>query len=272
VKNTTIDDQDLRKACRHVLENTALGAVFEPRLNAVKTTSKVDPSDAVTDPLDRDFVPQDKTELGIAVQNIIKNTDDVKAGAVFRAFKTALNKQKGNETMNTFEKKLAKQAETVLRKQIRKMIREAGYEYYGIDTYGDPRGDEDEKSVETSQALSKKRKAYKTTAIGGMSDVEGASFADIAKELGLSVAGAKRAVDMALEKARYVATQYTKDEELEILVLQAIKDYIDHLNSTGELEASDVQLLNNNPEIVRELDGFREFLNSYIKRARKHND
>jgi len=41
------------------------------------------------------------------------------------------------------------------------------------------------------------------------------------------------------------------------------------LNKTGELTAADVQLMKDHPDIVRELDGFREYLHNTIRRAMK---
>jgi hypothetical protein len=57
-------------------------------------------------------------------------------------------------------------------------------------------------------------------------------------------------------------------EEFEIMVLRAMKDYIDLLYSSGEVEPEEYELMLNNPDIVRELDGFREFLSTYIREER----
>jgi hypothetical protein len=58
-------------------------------------------------------------------------------------------------------------------------------------------------------------------------------------------------------------------DTLEILVLQSMADYVDMLNTSGELSDEEVKLLKNNPGIVRELEGFREFLDKDLRRARK---
>jgi hypothetical protein len=114
----------------------------------------------------------------------------------------------------------------------------------------------------------KRRHSYKSTALGGMSDVAGASFETIAKELDFSVAGAKQAVDKALEKARYLMLNID-DDDREIIILQSMNDYIEMLEKSGELSGSDVRLMKDHPDIVRELDGFREFLSNAIRRMRK---
>ena len=156
-------------------------------------------------------------------------------------------------------------AEAALRREVRKIISEISpkfdLSYSGID-YGDPDDDEEE-----DLGPKKPKRAYKTTAIGNMMDVDGASFDDIAKKFGFSISGAKQAVDKALEKARFIGS--IEEDEREILVLTAMNDYIKLLSRSGELAAGDVQLMKDHPDIVRELDGFREFLHTYVKRARK---
>jgi hypothetical protein len=58
-------------------------------------------------------------------------------------------------------------------------------------------------------------------------------------------------------------------EELEIIVLQTMSDYIDFLKSSGELDAEEVKMLKNNPGVVKELDGFREFLDKNLRKVKK---
>lgn len=99
-----------------------------------------------------------------------------------------------------------------------------------------------------------------------MTDVSGADFDAIAKEMGMAVSGAKQAVDKAMRKLRFVQ-RGMDPAELEILVLTAMKKYIDKLEATGELTGEEVKLLSDHPDIVRTLDGFREFLHNDIKRA-----
>ncbi len=129
-------------------------------------------------------------------------------------------------------------------------------------------GGEAPEAAASTPELSEPKKAKKGTALGGMTDVSGATFEDIAKELGFSVAGAKQAVDKALEKAQFLA-QDMDDDDREILVLTSMNDYIKYLNKSGELTAADVQLMKDHPDVVRELDGFREFLHNAIRRQRK---
>jgi hypothetical protein len=131
----------------------------------------------------------------------------------------------------------------------------------------DDPADMDDEEVEPEPGT---KRTYKSTAIGGMADVSGTSFQDIAKDLGFSVAGAKQAVDKALLKAQWLSKlEKEAPEELEILTLTSMNDYIKFLSKQGTLSSADVQLMKDHPEIVRELDGFREFLDKAIRKARK---
>lgn len=130
----------------------------------------------------------------------------------------------------------------------------------------DPADADDDMSDDSAEPS----RTYKSTAIGGMSDVQGASFQDIAKDLGFSVAGAKQAVDKALLKAQWLAKlEGEAPEELEIITLTSMNDYIKFLAKSGELSSADVQLMKDHPDIVRELPNFREFLDKAIRKARK---
>lgn len=128
------------------------------------------------------------------------------------------------------------------------------------DEFGYPRENPDEKQG----------KRRKNSMVG---DVGGAELEDIAQELGFSVSGAKQAVDKALKKAQFLAS--LEDSERDEMVLHAIKDYIEELEGAIDdrdpeaPSAADIQLMYDNPSMVAELDGFREFLHSYVKRLAK---
>lgn len=94
-------------------------------------------------------------------------------------------------------------------------------------------------------------------------ELEGHTFGEIAKELGFSVAGAKFAVDTAMEKTKYLLQMDPDDAEL--LVLTSMDEYIKHLEKVGDLDKEDVRLMRDNPNIVRELDGFRDHLAQTVK-------
>jgi hypothetical protein len=101
-----------------------------------------------------------------------------------------------------------------------------------------------------------------------MTDVGGASFKEMAAELGFaSESGAKQAVERIMAKAQFL--QNMDETEQEILVLTAMQDYIEELASAGQLTPADVQLMKDHPTIVSELDTFRVYLAKYVKKAMK---
>lgn len=91
-----------------------------------------------------------------------------------------------------------------------------------------------------------------------------ASLKEIADELGFSIAGAKQLLDNALSKAQFVGAM--SSEDITIMTMVTVKDYINYLFEIGDLTVEETQLLCDNPTIVSELDGFREYLHRYIKR------
>lgn len=94
-------------------------------------------------------------------------------------------------------------------------------------------------------------------------DNDGAKFADIAKEIGMSVAGAKQAVDKAVVKLKFLKDM--DPDDLSVFVLETVKDYIDYLKGSGELTDEDVALLKAHPSTIEELPDFKEFLDDAIK-------
>lgn len=252
------------KAIRNLIESSLSSEQQLP----VKTNNIVDPLEQET-AVDYNFSPQTKFELLNAVKNAITLLPDEEANSAYEIIKTALDKylekpDGAPQMKKTPAESSDKKIEENVRKQIRKILSEitpafdtsfSGYEFSDEE-------DDDEPKKKKSDKY-----GFKSTAIGNMADVGGASFDEIAKDLGFAITGAKAAVDKALEKLRFVVKM--DQDELEILVLTAMKDYIKTLEKTGELTPSDVALLKDNPDIVRTLDGFREFLHVYIKRARK---
>lgn len=240
---------------------------------SVNVNPNVDPSGAVTDPINPSFTPQNRVELGVKLKDMIRAIPNDKIPALYKNIKAVIEdvpeladegekamKKQNDKTIQATEK--GSQAEALVRKMVRKALSEAEWK-----DPADVQADEDELEKFVSRDG---KKAYKDTAIGGMHDVGGASFEQIAKELGFSVAGAKQAVDKALLKTRSLVGM--DEDELEVFVLQAMKDYIDMLNGTGELTPADVKLMQDHPDVVRQLDGFREFLDKQFRRARKKGE
>lgn len=295
----TVSEEALRELVREALDGGHLGNLTMPEEEPpVNVNDVVDPNACVTDPINPDFVPQTKPELDVALKQLVKDVPIDHVPAVYKAIDAVVRDDVAREKEDDEMKKAAQggttQVEEAVRLAIRKMLQEAelppvkkipmgvhGAEYMRrmektrsdlAKSLGSKQTD-DELEPEAPEDgplpdQGGKRKAYKSTAVGGTADVGGASFQDIAKELGLSVAGAKRAVDQALAKAQWMAQDIDPDD-LEILVLQSMNRYIDMLQKTGELSAADVQLMKDHPDIVRDLDGFREYLDGELKKSRK---
>lgn len=340
-----ISDKALREMVREVLDST--GWSGEGGSPAVKINPITDPSCAVTDPINPNFTPQDKTEFGIAIQQLVKNLPDTDMPGVFTAVKTALDRRSEKDEIDSAtqaamvagsqeaidaagktdkqnpEKKdkhegkmpTKNNVEDKLRARIRKAILEArglteadlppvkkipmgvhGGEYMrrhqktvddlqknlgkSVDRFESeplPSDEEPHLPDEEGGETEKDKEKYKFGGhqhahqeIGSMGQVGGASFEDIAKETGMSVSGAKQAVDKALLRFKFLHSYMEQDPEgVEEMVLGAMVDYIDMLNKTGELTAADVQLMKDHPDIVRDLDGFRDYLHNTIRRTMK---
>jgi hypothetical protein len=312
MSKVVVSEEAIRQMVREAISGTGWSNedAGEANVNPV-----VDPSVAVTDPINPDFAPQDKTEMGIAVGQLVKNLPDTEMPAIYQMFKQSLDQRTEKEEASEAEKvalqggsqeaiddmekqksegavPTAKGLEEAVRKQIRaqlKALMEAG-ELPPVKKipYGTHGGEYERRHQKSRNDLKQwlkgpiedpaaedageeeepgRRRAYKATALGSMADVSGKSFEEIAKELGFSVAGAKQAVDKAIEKARFLGG--LEEDDREILILTAMNDYVKMLQKSGELTGADVQLMKDHPDIVRELDGFREFLHNTVRRARK---
>jgi hypothetical protein len=173
------------------------------------------------------------------------------------------------EQENEVESEVMKdtQVEAVVRKHVRKIIGEMNRD----DGRDDPYGEEgrvvgiDDEEVGDFTLTDDERQAIDDLDDDLDGPKDAAVFKDIADDLGFSVSGAKQAVDKATAKMAFIASEM-EEEDVEIMVLTAMKDYINHLSSSGELSQADVQLMLDHPDIVRGLDGFREFLHKYIRR------
>lgn len=267
----SVSEKALRELVREALDNTDFGtlAPIEAK-EPVNVNPVVDPSAAVTDPIKPNFQPQNKVEFGVAVNNLVKGIASDKIPALYKSVTDAIDQipdiaaqeeeemKKKNDRVETGHGPAnAKGVEEQIRMQIRSMLMEMSVDPADVAADEDPEEQELEKRA-------KRPGKYKPSSTDWGADT---SFADMAKELGFSVAGAKQAADKALLKAQFVGQ--ADQDELEILVLTAMSDYIKYLNKSGELTPSDVQLMKDHPEIVRELDGFREFLDKSLRRSMK---
>lgn len=250
----------------------------------VTISAVVDPSAALTDPGNEKFRPQNRAELKAALSPIVDDISDDDSAEIFDAIQSAVKlKDEKEEKMKT--KKAS--VEEAIRQSVRKMLSEMGpYRDTGMSYSGPGIGSTAKKGMEecepcegegylpdgseckvckgTGEVPAKAKRGYQ------MADVEAgmATLEDIAKEMGYAgPPGARQAIEKATKKAQFLAGM--EPDDYEIMVLTAMNDYVKELQSSGELTPEDVKLLKSHPNIVSELDGFREFLQKYIKKAMK---
>jgi hypothetical protein len=241
MRKVTVTENAIRELIRGAFDGRGmrlLEKLADPQ--PIKVNDVVDPSAAVTDPDNEDFRPTTPAEFQVAVKTLVEELPSDKIADTYEKLVKALNQPEDKD------KKMKKdtKAEAFVRSLVRRTINE---------------------SLEDEMPLPKVPRKY-----AGAVNTPGGGLEAIAKRFGLSTSGAKGAVDKALSKAQWSASmQFGSPEEMEEIVLTAVKDYIDFLKGSGELEPAEVKLLKDNPGIVSSLDGFREFLHSYIKRARK---
>lgn len=302
----TITEKVLRELVIEALDDSMAGSIYAPEKDpnepagGAKVNAVVDPSAMLTDPMNPDHKPQNAVELGVAVKQLTDNMPDEQASRVYDTVKSSLDDQKksdeldaadpDNETKEdemdnsahgtTSGTKSGTTAEARVRMTVRQLLRE---EWNAED---EPDEDELPKSSEVD------------------SDDDERSFDEIAQELGMSVAGAKQFVDKAMARWKFLGNQpssalkskqttvpthgpgasdTTLDvtsfeppesglEDVDVLLLKAWGDYIELMNSSGELTPADVQLMHDHPEVSLELDGFREFASEYIMGAAEPQD
>jgi len=274
MRKLVVSESVLRQLLKEALgagsSNSHLTGTMPVRVNPV-----VDPSAGETDPTNQNFAPKNKQELISALRSLLDADDATEFPDIYITIKDAveahgaeMNKQKVEETIRAAVRKILKEADLPPVKKIPYGVHGGEYtqrfqkakaglakSFRGTSFDDAPEEKEDERTRKNKM----------------MTDVGGASFKQIAQAFGFAAeSGAKGAVEKALQKSKFVADMAIFDpDKLEILVLQAMGDYIDVLDSSGELSSDEVSLLKNNPAIVRELDGFRDFLDKEIRRHRK---
>lgn len=294
MRKVFITESAIREYLREAMDSSSINDVpLTPEVNI----NPVIASDAAeVDPSNQNFVPANRAELMSALRIIANSTDDEDAPEVYVTIKHALDvheeemkNKKVEESIRMIVRKIlneeskeekAKKLWAGLKEPVGPLppvkkipAGEHGAEYLnklekrktGLNKqFSTMRDDEDSKDMEHDDAPAAGRSRKNVM----MGDVSGASFKEIAKEMGFAAeSGAKQAVEKALEKAKFTGTM--DPDELEILTLSSMNDYIKMLTSSGDLDAEEVQVLKNNPGIVRELDGFRDFLDKSIRKARK---
>lgn len=278
-------------AVRDYISEIMTGSGNEPHFSPVAVSPNVDPSAAMTEPTNNRFKPQNRAELKSAMSVMIDQISDDDSSEFFLAMKDLLQNKKDKEEDKKMDDQ-KKTTESFIRAAIRKILNEAGkddtakkadlppvkkipYGMHGSEYLSklEKRKADVKRSLEKSTLGDGEEHTKGDMPVPGrerknvmQTDVSGASFKEIAKEMGFShESGAKAAVERAMQKAKFLAGM--DPDDLQILTLTAMNDYIDVLKDTGELTAEDVKLMKDHPQIVVSLDGFREYLSKVFKRA-----
>jgi hypothetical protein len=233
-----------------VVGNTA------PTGNVQKPRNKQDVKNAVSSTLDsQELDSNDALRIYNAVQLAL--SDDNSSGTEMKNTKSNLSGGKA-ATQSSSQKKLEALVRESVRRQLKK-LKEAGLSFSGWDT-----GSEED-TDEFGTPIRAKRKHIVGNEEEGTFDLE-----SIGKEFGWKPSMAKKAVQQALAKLRFLVGEMS-EEERDSLVASAIADYIKYLNTSGEVTPEELKLLKDHPDLVSELDGFREFASDYIKKEMRRN-
>lgn len=273
-----------KKAVREFVRDALDGKSFSWQTtgDVSNVSAVVDPSAALTNPGDGDFKPSNRAELKASLSALVDEISDDDTSAFYTSAKKTVEDIKSEEEQM---KKEDVKVEEAVRHAVKKILREfgphrdTGLSYSGPAFGGGIRQGFEEceacegegmlddgstcKACKGKGAIPSTKKKNKM-----MTDVGGATFEEIAKELGYAGApGARQAVEKAIEKAKTVFS--IDPDELEILTLQAMNEYVEYLKKSGELTPADVELMKSHPSIIAGLDGFRNFFSAYMK---KHTD
>ncbi len=268
--STKISKNALREFVRDMLDNKANAPAVnnEPVTNVnpvldVQQQMKGDGTQAINP----SFVPQTTAELADGIKHLVDNVDELDIPGVYTTVKNAIEDQLNKDSEISQMKKTNKDdVKESLRLMIRKIIAETETKPWD-DAFDDKSLEKDEKQPRPYTAVADEdeneddeyeRNGYQQTEDGGE------TLDTIAKELGYAnTQGVRAAVISALKSAAYMIN--LDPDERETLTLIAMDDYIKYLKSSGELTEEDVMLLRAHPNMVVELDGFREHMAKFIK-------
>jgi hypothetical protein len=216
-------------AVRKLIRCALAGEPIEPN-------PKVDPSRALTDTAPAGSLPHNRQELAVAINAIAKDAPVDDVPTIYASVKDALAARKKDD-----EEKMDKKVENNVRMLVRKIIKEmAGDDPFDLGQSADPR----------------REKSYVMTP----KDIPGASFGthesmtlgDLAKVIDLSPAGAHRANAHAMHKfMKHLVLADLYPEEFKLAWLEPVKDYVDMLVDSDELDPEEVDYLTSaDPSIV----------------------
>lgn len=293
-----ISESNLKTLVKRLLEDTTLGPAM------VKVNPVVDPSAAITDPANSDYKPQSRQELQIAFNVLIDDLTDDNIPDIYDSLKDVLSKREDENGKEQMKKSNDKVEETI-RLMIRKLLIESNVllkEYYEQDPVTSKmiwKGKGPAPKLTASTNIQKLDPSARSSVVGPQSPAgkslkstfkkmkdeefdepldsdkpeagrtrrnkmqDGDKLKMLAKEFGFkNPNGVAQFITRTIERFRYNWENY---DDLNIAMLEIVKDYIDELAVGGSLAPADVQLLQDHPEHVMGLETFRVYAKKQLK-------
>ena len=293
-----ISESNLKTLVKRLLEDTTLGPAM------VKVNPVVDPSAAITDPANSDYKPQSRQELQIAFNVLIDDLTDDNIPDIYDSLKDVLSKREDENGKEQMKKSNDKVEETI-RLMIRKLLIESNVllkEYYEQDPVTSKmiwKGKGPAPKLAASTNIQKLDPSARSSVVGPQSPAgkslkstfkkmkdeefdepldsdkpeagrtrrnkmqDGDKLKMLAKEFGFkNPNGVAQFITRTIERFRYNWENY---DDLNIAMLEIVKDYIDELAVGGSLAPADVQLLQDHPEHVMDIETFRVYAKKQLK-------
>lgn len=233
---------------------------YEP---IVPIRSEIEDENVIVEPPvgDQDFVPLNNVELAKSLYTLAKEVPQEKIKSFYSDVKELLvSLSDGKEIFKMTN-------EQQLRKEIRKLVKEAWEEegYSVIDPALDDTAIVDPADAEAEEELAKRELERQKRKFRGKQ-----LYKDIAAATGLSVSGAKGEAVRATKRFIFLMNLADLAQgEYDKLVNSAMDSYIGYLESSGALSSEEIVDLKDNPDLVRELAGFRDHMRKHVTRLAK---
>jgi hypothetical protein len=291
-----VKEQAIRQFLREAMFSTGNvenGDVYDPASpSPVSVSDVVDPSAAMTDPSNPNYVPQSKAELKNALTALVASVPEDKVADTYKTVKDSIAAfdAEEDEKMNRKDTKL----EAIIRLNVRKMLREAAGAHTdtglsfsghdgdragmmrcdrceGIGTDPDTGGD---CSACKGEGEVKKEKKYTTKSDRG--DYTLQDYADAIGQLSGGKIGdidvAKTILGDAFAKMRD-RTLYIPPQVLAAELDRIFANYLNAMAETGEVTAEEIEFLSQHPDEFWDVasDEFRNAVDEKIEAlARKY--
>ena len=227
-----VKESSIRAMVKILLEDSTLGPAL------LKVNPVVDPSAAVTDPANQDFVPVSPAEFKVALSAIVDDVPQDNIPDIYKSIKHALSaagEDEGKEEMNKKDTKV----EEAVRKVIRKMIKEGSYADLastGLGGHISSGGGDDEKKLK-----------------------------DIAAAAGFSgESGVENMIGRLLPRLK---SRLLDMDKVKIIALETMVKHINDLVKSKRITPEEAEMWRKHPEVVENDNEFRDKLNKALIKA-----